>query len=175
MAGRAQLPTYFASGVAFAGYATPQDLITLENPANSGKLIRVAGFQLKIGSTAAALASVLFMRRSALNTGGTASTPAIGKAHTKQAAPVGVVRLYTAAPTPGAADATLAIAREVTTVLTLAGGVFALSEGIADLETFNSAISLRPGQLLAANFNGAALPAGFAVQSWKCCWSEGSH
>lgn len=173
---RAQLPSFYASGVDYAAYATPQDMIVLENPVGSGKTIRVVNFRMNLASTAAALARVNFLRRSALNAGGTSATVAAAKQDSGTADPVGVVRTYSVVPaTPGASDGVLQIARTATTVLTAAGTTFQLNPGnfnIATVETFLSPLVLRPGQCLAANFNGAALPAGFNTQSWDVLWTE---
>lgn len=172
---KAKSPTYIASlAMTFAAYATPEDFLTLENPVGSGKLLHLANFRLFPASTAAALMQIFFIRRSTLNSGGTSTTQAGAKADSADDAASGVLRLYTAAPTPGTAESTLSISRGNTTVLTGAGGTLqflASSANIANDLTFVKPVIIRPGQCLSANLASQALPAGF-VTGFEITWSE---
>lgn len=172
---RVKSPTYIASlEMTFAAYATPQDFITLENPTGSGKILHIANFRIFPASTAAALMQIFFIRRSTLNSGGTSTTHTAAKADSADDAASGVLRLYTAAPTPGTADATVSISRGNTTVLTGAGGTLQLLASTANIGSdvsYVKPVLVRPGQCLSANLAGAALPAGF-VTGFEITWSE---
>ena len=171
--------TYFACQPAYdyAAYATPTDMVGLVNPTGSGKVIRVTETNFLPRSTAATTTAPLWhlLKRSTLNTGGTLTNPTPMKYDSANADPVGIVNLYSAAPTPG----TLAGAYRVTSSNTAAVAsqpppVIGSSRSIlnaATLVTNQQYLTLRPGESLYWNFNGVALPAGF-VAGWDFEWTE---
>lgn len=168
-------PTYYSEGAAYGapGYATPQDLLTLSNPVGSGKIMRITSWTMRMSSTSGTFSTLYWIRRSTLNSGGTSSTPTIYKANSTRGTPVGVVRLYTVLPTLGTADATFTTQFTTTVVTTAAPALVSLFTPLPTgaTTTANEFPSLNPGELWAANWNGAAIPAGFAF-GWYMSWTE---
>lgn len=167
------LTTYFATGTAYGGYATPTDMLTISGSAT--KVIRIVNMQMRIGSTAGALYRLYFIRRTAPNTGGTFAAQTPVSLDTVSAAPTAVVNLYSVIPDALGAGETIGIAPSVTTVLTAAPNIFSLiGAGILQPSaiTTTEALTLRgASQFLCANGNGAAIPAGFTAQ-WEIIWTE---
>jgi len=167
------MPTYVTSGVAYAGYATPTDMLVLSNPGT--KTILVTQAQLQIAATASTTMTLFFIRRSALNTGGTSTTSAIASIDSTNAAATAVATLYTAAPTTNGTAATVYVLTS-TASAGGAGTVFGLQSASHGQTTmavdFRQPITLRQNESLALNLAGAALPAGFAA-SYLLEWVEG--
>ena len=174
------LATYSASGKAYAGYATPTDMLVLGG--SSSKTILVLQFLLQIAETTATLRTVDFIKRTSANTGGTATNPAAVPYDTQNPAASAVVSLYSAAPTSlgGTTNGgTIYSASVATSTTTAAGGAFGINTPVAGGRQiaispfdFRQAITLRgAGESLAANFGGLALPAGFTA-NWMLEWAE---
>lgn len=169
------LPTYVASGAAYAAYATPTDLLTITGSAT--KIIRIVQMQLLPRSTSAALQNISFIRRSAANTGGTSTTPTGFPVDSADPAATAVVNLYSAAPTLGTALTTLGVQRAVSGTLTGAPGSIALSNVVLQSSSilFHKPIILRGiTESLCMNYGGAALTAGFSAE-WTITWTESDY
>lgn len=162
---------YFAFGTAYAGYATPTDMMVLKGSAT--KIVRVNAFQMLIASNAATLISVNFIKRSAANTGGTASQPTVSKTDSADAAATAVLDLYSVVPASLGAGATLYRQTSLTAALTAAPIAFSFTNGLnANVITLPKPMTLRGvAESLAFNFGGAALPAGFAA-NYQAVWTE---
>jgi hypothetical protein len=168
--------TYYASNLAYAAYATPTDIFSLVNPLGSGRLLVPRVMSLLGGSTAAALMKLYWYRRALLNTGGTPTDLTAVQYDSNSKPAVGIARLYTVAPTiVDAAAAIINLQWASTTVLTAAptnfnssGGSFGWALNASD---FASPLVLYPGQELAINLAGAALPAGFTAVA-QLSWME---
>src|SRR3954466_8474384 len=91
--------TYYASNLAYAAYATPTDIFSLINPANSATIIVPRVMSLLGNSTAAALMKFYWYRRALINTLGTPTDLAAVQYDSGSRAPVGIARTYGAAPT----------------------------------------------------------------------------
>lgn len=169
--GTAQIPTgmrtYFATGIGYTAYATPTDLFTISGAA--GKVIRIVQMRLLAQSTTATYTTIHWIKRSTLNTGGTATQPTGFPMDSADAAHSAVINLYTAAPTTGTV-----IGRQyhtsLTTLLTSAPSNFTANQ-IATSGSINKTITLRPDESLCCNWNGAALPSGFTA-GWDITWTE---
>ena len=157
---------FAVSGVAPA--ATPTDVLVLRGATN--KIIRVR--RLFVGGFAATTAGVMLasiIKRSAANTGGTATNPAAVPLDSGDAVAGAQLALYSANPTGlGAAVGTVKSRR-----------VFLnLATAIQDrIEWFWSDVGAKPFQLnsaneyLALNFGGGAVPAGGALD-FELEWTE---
>jgi hypothetical protein len=73
----------------------------ISNPAASGKVVRVTKLQFLVTLATAGAYNLHLVKRSAISTGGTAVTQTSTPSDSTNAAAVGVVKLYTAAPTAG--------------------------------------------------------------------------
>jgi len=169
------LPTFYARAAAYAAYATPTDMFSLRNPVNSGKILIPRIQSMLCGSTAAALMKFLWFRRAILNTLGTPTDIVALKYDSAGDNPVGVARTYGAAPTINDAAAIINQLSLSTTVLTAApanvnssGGSYGWAFNGQD---FASPLLVRPGEELAMNLAGAAIPAGF-VADCQVSWME---
>lgn len=169
-------PTYFGFKLEDTSYATPTDMYSLVNPAGSGKVIIVRSFTMGMQSTTATLVKIRWFKRAALNTGGTYTAPGIIKYDSNDAAPVGVFKAWTSAPTINDNPGPIGYQQISTSALT--GGPFVtnMTSTIGGTTATNSVdlaepITLRPGEEMAINFNGVALPGG-AVFSPAAVWAE---
>lgn len=167
----AWLPTYYVSGTGYAAYATPTDMLTIT--CGTGKIVRILNMKLNTHTTAGALQSVFFIKRTTANSGGTASTPTIHPVDTNDPEATSVVRLYSVIPASLGTATFTHISQVVTTVPT---AVPALSQ-VATMapsvttQTYYKGPILRAGESLCMNYNGAALPAGFTA-SWDILFTE---
>lgn len=164
-------PTYRASGTAYAGYATPTDLIIITGSAT--KTVLVTGFSIQIQSTAAALQTLYYIKRSTANTGGTPSVQAALPLDSTDAAATAVVSVYGSAPTTGTPAGNYAILQVVSAVVTGAPtGVNPLSSSASMVNDLRQGLVLRGvAQSFALNYAGAALTVGFAA-TWFVEWIE---
>lgn len=164
-----------ATGTGYAGYATPTDMLTLSGAAN--RLVLVTAFQMQIQSTSAALQTLYFIKRSAPNTGGTASNPTPIKLDSNSAAAAATVALYSVIPDElGASAGTFGIGLVSSSTLANAPGTNSFHAGAGALvplaaTDFRQPFILREGECLAANYNGAALTGGFSA-TWLIEWVE---
>lgn len=169
---------YYAFSSDYAAYATPTDLIELICPA--GKKIEVLHALAGLNATAAALATVMYLSRSAANTGGTSSSLTPQKYDTNAADSTATVKLYSAAPSLGASlrewsrgRASIAASTAAPTAFTLwtPGGAQGYSNLAAAGITAPS-ITLNAGETFAINFGSAAIPAGFVAVTISLMWRE---
>jgi hypothetical protein len=100
-------PTFTCLVNDLSPYASATDLMVLQNPAGSNRIIKLTRGDVNGDATAAALQDVYLAFRDTLDTGGTSTTPAIRKHDSNDPAPIGVVQLYTASPTLGSGGAYL--------------------------------------------------------------------
>lgn len=163
--------SYVAFGTAYAGYATPTDMMVLKGSAS--KVVRVSAFIMLIQSTVATLVSVDFVKRTAANTGGTASQPTINKLDSNDAAATAVLDLYSVIPASLGAGATLYRQTALTAVLTSAPTSFNVANGVSGSGiTLIKPVTLRGvAESFAFNLGGAALPAGFTA-NYQVLWTE---
>lgn len=164
---QAGAPTYLAIATVANGslYATPTDLVGLRNPAASGKVIQVRVFTMFVQSTSGTLITLKWYKRSSLDTGGTPITATAAKLDSNDAAPVGVVQYYSAAPTIVDSTPTpVAYQQGLTTATTAAPAAFAVTSPAAmavnESVDLGEPVTLREGEELDVNFGGAALPSG---------------
>lgn len=165
--------SFYAFREPYVAYATPTDMLSLRNPAGSGKIILPRVMSLLCGSTAAALMKFYWYRRTALNTGGTPTDIVPVKYDSALAVAAGVPRVYGAGPVIVDAASPINVLLASTTALAAAptnfnssGGSFGWSLNAMD---FATPLVLHPGEEIAMNLAGAALPAGFtsiAQLSW---------
>jgi len=166
-------PEYMAIGAPYAGYATPTDMFTLINPLASGKLLCVRAMVLASKSTAATLLTFEWHRRAILNTAGT-GTPtdiAAAKYDSRDAAAVGIARLYGSLPTINDANSAanfISTQIALTALITAAPALYAIAgTGLfptnGNIQDISSPLMILQGQQLSMTLLGAALPAGFTA------------
>lgn len=173
-----QLPTYYVYGTAYTAYATPTDLMCLNNAGTN--IIYLDTFTVTVQSTATAFQEMFYIRRSAADTGGTPTAATVNKADLSDVAPTATFTLYGSAPTVGAAVATFddvqfsstASATSAGAAVTFAGRINwpATSNG-SSTNTVVKPITMRSGESVCLNFNGAVLPAGETLK-YYIRWSE---
>lgn len=158
-------PTYRATVTGYGGYATPTDLINIAGSAS--KTVIVTGITLQIQSTAAALQTLYFIKRSTANTGGTPTSLTAIPLDSTNAAATAVLSTYAAAPTLGSAVGNVLILQAASVVATAAPAGAGLNNLVA---TSVSASDLRQGvvlrgvaESLSVNYNGGALTVGLAI------------
>lgn len=164
--GRAALadnePTRATYGYNVNGYAIPQtvptDVITISNPVSSTKIVKLRQLVISALATSTITLPIQIVRRIALNTGGTSTTPSWNLFDTQNDTPVSVLNFYTVNPT--LTDATNR---------PLDGGRLIASAGSGnnlDREFWqfgwlnDQPPIIRPGELIALNFQGQSLQAG---------------
>ena len=91
--------TYCVIVADYSPYATATDTMVLQNPANSGKTIRLTQARINGDATANAMQDVYLTYRTALNTGGTSTAQTPFKMDSSDPASSASVLLYSAAPT----------------------------------------------------------------------------
>lgn len=166
------LPTYYCNGSGYAAYATPTDMLTISGA--SGKIVRVYNILLRVHTTAAALATVKWIKRSTANSGGTSSTPTITPFDSNDPAASAVVRLYSVIPAGLGTTAISVDNHVVTTTPTAVPSIFQSAGmfGIHTNDSYPKPVILRSSsESLCANYGGAALPAGFTAW-WEVIWTE---
>lgn len=160
-------PTYTATATGYTAYATPTDMFTIYGSAT--KTIAVTGLVIEMGATAGTLVALYWIKRSAVNTGGTSSSLTPVAFDTLDAAATATVKTYTAAPTLGAAIGTIAIVPTTTGTLTGApstvnypttSGVLAIGASSLVVDMRKPIILRGVAEGLALGLNGAGLPAG---------------
>lgn len=161
---RAGMVSYRAFGLAYAAYATPTDMFAIHGSAS--KTVVVSAMYMQIQTTAAALQTIDFVKRSTANSGGTPSALTAIPADSSDPAATALVQTYGAAPTTGSLVGNYLVTQVNSGTLTGPGGVNSLGLNIAAA----SAITLpKPPvlrgitQCLAMNYRGAALTVGFAA------------
>lgn len=169
------LPTYtvYSEGYnAYGNLSTPTDMMCLENGGTN--YIGVVSFSMQINSTTGTLEEVYFIKRSALDTGGSSSTVTPIKARTSDSASTATFRLFTAAPSLGTAIGTWTGVSVPTTVATSAPAVYNIfsnnSNGVP-ITGVNKTLILSPNEALCMNWNGATWITG-AVGRFNAQWVE---
>lgn len=153
---------FFAATVPFTPGATPQDVFTITG---GTRPVRVIGAGISTMQTTAGVNSWGLLKRSTANTGGASATVAAVPKSGSQAA-TAVARRYTANPTAGNLVGAAWTGRLASPAPATAG--MGLAEKVCD----NLNISLADiNEVLAFNFNGAALPTGLSVSAWFA-WVE---
>jgi hypothetical protein len=161
----AEQPTYSAVALGVTPAATATDLMTLAGA--TGSIVRVSRVQVSGIATSAGELDVVLIKRTAANTGGTSTAPAIAQFDTNDGAPAGVVALYSANPAGLGAGKAL---RAGKLALPLAG--VSAAPLVWDFGTRNGReVYVRAGELLAVNLNGATIPAGASVDI-ELEWTE---
>jgi hypothetical protein len=148
------------------------DLFVLNNPAASGKVIRVTrvSIQVTLATTAAATPLLQLVKRSTNDTGGTAVAQTSTAHDSGDPAAAGVVNLYTAGPTVGT---TSGVVRSTRLLGNVTAGATAQPNGAE--WTFGTrpgerAIVLRPGQAL--GLQGQAAFATAPTLTGDIDWTE---
>lgn len=155
----------YSVGGAISPAATPSDVVILNGSAS--KSVRITRVEISMSATAAGIQDVALVRRSAVNTGGTATTPTPVPHISTDAAASAVLSQYSANPTTGA---TVGTVREGKLAVSASGGLasvvweFPLTRG--------KGLTLTGvAQGLAINFGGAALLTG-EVLAYSIEWIE---
>jgi hypothetical protein len=137
------------------------------------KTVLVTRFQILMRSTAVALETIYFRKRSTANSGGTLTNPAAVPRDSNNPPATAVVSLYTAAPTPGTMVGDLSVVQVDSALVTGNAGSAEVNNG-SGVNVFPpfalnivQPIALRGvNESLSINYNGAALTAGFAAGYW---------
>jgi hypothetical protein len=128
--GNTNIPTYSAATVALANTGAG-DLYCITGSAT--KIVKIKGIRISAVATAAIVGDVSVVLRSAANTGGTATAPAVVKMDQSNAAGTATVAAYTVSPTPGAAIGTVR-ARKM--AVSTAGNAATSSEGLFQFSVY---------------------------------------
>jgi hypothetical protein len=159
-------PTYSAAIVGMTPAASATDLFTIAGVA--GKVVRVTRINCTGTSTALGSSLLQIVKRSALDTGGTATNPAAIKHDSADAAASAVVAAYTANPTLGTAVGVIRVGFVGTGTATGLGSPFTAEFGAIN----DKQVILRSAaEQLAVNANAASLATGAAV-SCTVEWTE---
>lgn len=161
---------YMAAAGPITPPATPTDMITITGSAT--KTIRVLTIEFSAQQTTQSTNTIFIAKRSTANSAGTSTSPTVVPVDSNDAAGTAVVRQYTVNPTLGTLVGNVAIERVFTSV----PGATATGAAGYTFDFWNSGASkgivLRgTTQVLAINFNGAALPIGFSVSA-TITWVE---
>ena len=161
-------PSYFAAVSGLTPVAGATDFISLANPVNSGKLLKVSHFSISGIATAAASFPISLIKRSTLDTGGTPTGLTAVSSDSSDIVAVGLVNTYAANPTLGTVVGTIQ-----NTYISV--GALALSGSNEENWMFGTSQAkmpvLRPGETLAMNFLGGT-PAGGLVLAIDLAWTE---
>lgn len=152
--------TYTASALALVPAASATDIFTIAGAAN--KVVRITRIMCSGTSTALGNSLIAVVKRSALDTGGTSTAPAITPLHSSDGTPSAAVLAYTA--NPGALGAIVGTpimtGFVVTGTATAAGSSFTRDFGqISDKQP----ILRSAAEQLAVNLNGVSAPAGASL------------
>jgi hypothetical protein len=152
--------TYKYSSLGNTPAAAPTDIFTITGSAT--KVVRVTKIVISGAATTAGDLNPLIIRRSAADTGGTSTAPALLARDTLNTAATAVLALYTVSPTGlGTVVGTVDSCRLFLQVVTAGPpDVCGFTYGIND----DQLMTLRgPTDILAVNFAGATLPSGATV------------
>jgi hypothetical protein len=169
-------PTYVYTVSGYTAYATPTDMVGISGSAT--KTIKIINFWIGMQSTAAALQTIHFVKRSTANTGGTDGAPTPITLDSSNGAATATLHSYTAAPTIGTSVGDVRLQLAASSVLTATPITASLLAPIAvenSVPTPNSLdqyVTLRgTAEGLFINYAGAALTSGF-VAVWGVQWVE---
>lgn len=158
---------YTAASLPFTPGATPQDVFMITGSAT--KTISVLYIGISTTQTTAGVNTWLLLERSTANSAGTSAVVPSVQSDNNVSAATAVVRQYTANPTAGTLVGRIWTGRVVSPA--------PATVGVGDLEKAIEFPSNMPsvlsgvGQVLALNFNGAALPPGLSVTA-SVRWME---
>lgn len=155
--------TYVASVPTYTAYATPTDMFTLSGSAT--KIVIPVYFGIIAVQTTAALQTVYFIKRSALNTGGTSAAATPMPLDSDSAAATAVLRSWTVIPA-GLGAAVGEISRQTLSIPAATSAptginLFNISAAVTAASLHTGPILRNENECIAFNWNGAALPAGF--------------
>lgn len=168
--------TYAASGT-FTPAATPTDLLNIIG--SNTKTIRVISIKFTTTNTAAGSQQFFLIKRSAANTGGTAVAATMIPQDSNDASATATVQHYTANPTGlGTAVGTISTIRVASPVAVPGSFAGIVNDAGVELLHWQSnthldkPVVLRGNtQVLAVNFNGAALVSG-QTHAYTVVWTE---
>ena len=164
-----KLNTYAASSAAFTPGATPQDVFTITG--SSSSIIYVLKMGISTTQSTAGVNAWYLAKRSTANTGGTSSNLAEINFNSGNSAPTSIVLSYTANPTAGTLVGNVWSGHINSPAPATAGiGSVGLQLNFESL-LGNPIVLVDQNQVLAWNFNGAALPTGLSVLAWVI-WAE---
>lgn len=159
--------TYSAVVNALTPPATPTDMVTITGSAT--KTIRIRRVELSTTQTTAGINTFFLVKRSTANSAGTSSSATAVPHDSNNAAATATVLSYTANPTLGTAVGNVRGTKLLTPAATsLAQAPY---EWDFDGPLGQSIVLSGTSQVLALNFNGAALPAGLSVNC-TITWTE---
>lgn len=164
--------TYSACSTAFTPAATATDIFTIEGNATTNVYVMKVGLSSTQGT--AGVNEWFLLKRSAVNSvAGTFTNPAKVPFNSGNSAASAVVKQFSANPTPGASLGAIWHGWVNSPVVTTAG----IGNSILEIdfeELFGQPICLNSAsEILALNFNGAAVPAGLSVIAYAV-WAEKS-
>jgi len=171
-------PTFRATGAAYAGYATPTDMLVISGSAS--KTVIVTGLWMQVQGSSSTGFTVYIVKRTTANTGGTSATQTPVSMDSTNAAATAVINLYSAAPTLGTSAGNVLIFGATTTSAPSYSASIGVGGAANPVVASNpvTAIDIRQpitlrgaAESLAWGFNGGALPAGF-LTIWGVEWSE---
>lgn len=172
--GSLQIPgvkaSYLAYSAAFTPGATPQDIFTITGSAT--KLVKILRVFLSTLQTTAGVNGWIVLKRSTANSGGTsAAVVRVGSDQNDSAATATVLQ-YTANPTAGNLIGN-AWSGFISSPAPATAGIGGIMGAFVDFpDSLGKPITLRStSDVLAWNFNGAALPAGLSVRA-GVIWTE---
>jgi len=167
-----KLNTYVACSSAFTPGATPQDVVTLTGSAT--KNIYVLEMGISTTQTTAGLNAWFIAKRSAANTAGTSAGLTEVSLQSTQSAATATGLQYTANPTAGTLVGNIWNGW-INSPDIAADGPGALNSTVVNFESLigKPLALLSAAEVVAWNFNGAALPAGLSVLAW-IKWAESS-
>ena len=168
-----RLGTYTLAGIGYAAYATPTDMLCIYG--SNTKTVTIHAMSMTIRSTAAALQTIYYIKRSAVDTGGTATNPTPVANDSTAPAATATVSLYTAAPTLGTVVGNVRIIETASGLATTTpGAILMTTSGFSapNSTNFQTPIILRgTGEGLCTNDAAAALTSGF-VSGYAIEWTE---
>lgn len=147
------MPKFSYSVAGHTPAATPTDILTIRAPRNSTlrvRRLRVSGLATTAGSM-----PVTLLKRTATDTGGTSTAPAVGEREESGTDSDAVVTLYTANPTGLGTAGDIQFAGRL--FFNLVGSPHDVLHKEWDAD---DGPILAPGEYLALNLTGAAVPAG---------------
>lgn len=163
------VPTYSYQLSDYTPAATATDVMCLVGVAT--KTIRITRIQASADATGAAVIDMYVFKRTAVNTGGTATQPAITKLDSLNTSPAGVINVYSA--NPSALGAGTLLVGDHYEIPAVTGNTYASPPWIEDFANRGTQpIVLRgASESVCFSMNGATLPAGLSVY-FRMEWTE---
>ena len=160
-----QYPTYRAVSSAFTPGATPQDVFTITGNATTNVYVTKMG--LSSLQTTAGLNAWFLAKRSTANAAGTSASVAAVPKQTGIPAAAATVLQYTANPTTAGTLIGNVWGGFVSSAAPATAGVGSVGLELDFESMYGQPIALfSASEVLAFNFNGAALPTGLSVLAW---------